>query len=354
MTLTAGQSHVDPGASTGAVSSSRPEVSVVIVSWNTRDLLRDCLKSVIEHSGKVSLEIIVSDNDSGDGSQEMVREEFPGVILVENGRNLGFAAANNVGMRCATGRDVLLLNPDALVLDGAVEKSLGYLRAHPRVGIVGCRVLENLETVQRTCFSFPTPWNTFLTEFGLAGLFPRSGFFNSADLGSWNRDTEREVEVVSGMFMLVRREVLNQIGLMDEAYFVYAEEADLCFRAWKAGWTCIFWPGAQIIHRDGGGKATGQVSVKMYVQLQKSLSIFQRKNRGFLAYVMLKLVYVMSIGLRLPAYLMVSVLKPSPKWKGRAAASWAALKFHLFGVDPTKATVAAPATAKTAASVAPD
>jgi len=311
------------------------DLSIIIVNWNTRDFLRDCLRSIYDQRGALSLEVIVSDNDSQDGTQAMVREEFPDVTLIENGRNLGFAAANNVGIRLARGRYILLLNPDTIVLDRAIEKTVHYAEAHPKIGVVGCRVMENEAVVQRTCFSFPTPFSAFCTEFGLRRLFPRSRMFNRAELGWWDRNSEREVDVVSGMYMLVRREALEQVGLLDEAYFVYAEEADLCFRMWKAGWPCVFVPVAQIIHRDGGSKSTRQVSGKMFVQMHKSLLIFHRKNWGYGAYLQLKWVYILSMVVRLPLYALFVVIKRSPLWRSRKSAAWAALQFHMAKNEPS-------------------
>jgi len=278
-----------------ALRAARPseiDVSVVIVSWNTREILRDCLRSVFEQTRDVSFDVCVVDNNSHDGSAEMVRAEFPEVKLIANAENRGFAAACNQGMRIARARYVLLLNPDTVILEDAISQCLRYADHHADVGVVGCQVLDDIDRVSPTGFSFPSPWNVFLALSGLSRVFPRSRLFGRPELGWWERNTEQDVDVVTGMFMLVRGEAIAQVGMMDEAYFVYSEEADWCYRFAQAGWRRVFTPSARIIHLDGGAKSTSQVSTKMFVQLQKSAMIYHRKNLGLGAWSLLKAIYI--------------------------------------------------------------
>jgi GT2 family glycosyltransferase len=312
----------------------RLDVTVIIVSWNTRDILRDCLRSVCDQTRAGSFEVIVVDNASSDGSAAMVRSEFPAVALVENRENRGFAAANNQALARASGRYVLLLNPDTLILDRAIDTMVGWMDAHPRIGCAGCQVLEDRDTVQMTCFRFPSPLNILLSLTGLDRLFPRSRLFGRYWMRWWDRRSEREVDVVSGMFMLVRREVLAQIGPMDEDYFIYAEEADWCYRMRRAGWSRVFTPAARIVHREGGGKSTAQLSTKMYVQQQKSLLIFHRKNLGFLAWAAAKLFYTVSMLARMVAWKLNALLRRGGSPELTAARAAAALRYHLTGVEP--------------------
>jgi GT2 family glycosyltransferase len=311
------------------------DVSVVIVNWNTRELLRNCLRSVYASVGALRVEVIVVDNASDDGSAAMLQTEFPAAVCIANTTNAGFAAANNQGMRASRGRYYLLLNPDTLVLEGALPKVVDYADQHPDAAVVGCQVLESDQRIQRTGFSFPTPWNILLIQTGLSRLFSRSRFFGKPELGWWDRTTERELEVVSGMFMLVRRSAADGVGLMDDDYFVYAEEADWCFRFWKAGWRCVFAPVGRIIHLDGGGKSTSQVSVRMFVQLQKSLMLFQRKNLGRGAFLATKIIYLASNTARATAWAALGVLKNDRQLRQRANAAVAALRFHLLGIEPS-------------------
>ena len=260
------------------------DVSIIIVNWNALTYLRNCLRSIAEETRGCSYEIIVVDNDSDDGSQEMIRSEFPEVTAVLNEQNVGFAGGNNQALRLARGRYLLLLNPDTLVLDGAIDTCVAYadeLR-HGDVGVVGCQVWADSTTIQKTCFQFPSPVNTLLNLLGVTRRFPGSRLLSRAEMGWWDRRDEREVDVVSGMFMLVRREALQEVGVMDEGYFMYAEEADWCYRFWQSGWKCVFTPRARIMHLEEGGKSTALVSAKMYVHLHKSL--FLENNPGGVKY----------------------------------------------------------------------
>jgi GT2 family glycosyltransferase len=310
------------------------DVSVVIVSWNTREILRGCLRSVFDQTRAASLEVIVIDNDSRDGSAEMVRADFPAVKLIANQHNRGFAAACNQGMRLASARYILLLNPDTVVLDDAISRCIRYADLHPDVGVVGCQVLENESRISPTGFSFPSPLNVFLALSGLSRLFPRSRLFGRPELSWWDRSTEQDVDVVTGMFMLVRREAIAQVGLMDEAYFVYSEEADWCYRFAKAGWRRVFTPAAKIVHLDGGAKSTSQASKKMFVQLQKSSMIYHRKNLGLAAWSSVKLIYIVSNFVRMVAWFVLSVINRDQRNRHRSAAAKAALVYHLVGSEP--------------------
>ena len=176
------------------------DVSIIIVSWNTEEILRNCLKSVYEDGGDVAFEVIVIDNASSDGSAEMIRKNFPQVVLIENSENRGFAAANNQGITIAKGRYVLLLNSDTIVLDKAIEKTLSFADAHRESGIVGCRVLNPDKTLQPTCFMFPSVLNMLLSTTYLYKLFPKSRFFGRERMTWWDRSDTRQVDVATGCF----------------------------------------------------------------------------------------------------------------------------------------------------------
>jgi GT2 family glycosyltransferase len=309
-------------------------VRVVIVSWNTRDILRGCLRSIFDQTQGISFEVLVVDNNSHDKSAEMVRVEFPEVKLIVNAENRGFAAACNQGMRGTSARFTLLLNPDTVILNDAISRCVKYADLHPDVGVVGCQVLEDEHRITPTGFSFPSPLNVFLALSGLSRAFPRSRLFGRPEMSWWDRMTEQDVDVVTGMFMLVRRDAIAQVGLMDEAYFVYSEEADWCYRFAQAGWRRVFTPCAQIIHLDGGAKSTSQVSTKMFVQLQKSAVIYHRKNLGLASSLLLKGIYVGSNSLRMVAWFIMSVINRDARTRRRSAAARAALLYHILGVEP--------------------
>jgi len=195
--------------------------------------------------------------------------------------------------------------------------------------------MENEATVQRTCFGFPGPWNLFLVESGLCRRFPRSHFFARPEIGWWDRDTEREVDVVSGMFMLVRRAAMEQVGLMDEDYFVYAEEADWCYRFSRAGWKRVFAPVASILHCEGGGKSTSQVRPRMHVQLQKSLLVFNRKNFGLWAWLLAKLLFLAGSAVKLLLFTLKRATPGASEAVRRARLASASLRYHLWGMEPS-------------------
>jgi len=318
------------------------DVSVVIVNWNTRDILRNCLKSIYEQTGDVALEVIVIDNASSDGSAEMVRKNFPKVSLIENSENRGFAAANNQGITIAKGRYVLLLNSDTIILDNAIDKTLSFADAHPEAGVVGCQVWENSETIQMTCFRFPSVFNLFLSAFWLNKIFKHNRILGREWMLWWGRDSEREVDVISGSFMFVRRKAIDEAGLMDEDYFLYYEETDWCYRFANAGWKILFWPGAKILHWHGGRNSSKQEALKMFVQFQKSLLIFFRKHYGWLNCITARLLLIMSFGLRCCSWILVVSLKRLlgnniDSGKEKLIKHWVAFKFCAFGAVPEKA-----------------
>jgi GT2 family glycosyltransferase len=309
------------------------DVSIVIVNWNTRDLLRNCLRSIIAQT-TAAHEIIVVDNASHDGSADMVRTEFPDLTVIANSKNGGFAAANNQGLRISRGRTVLLLNPDTIILDGAIDRMLAWLDRHPGVGCVGCQVLEGPGIIQRTCFSDPNLLDFVIVEFGLLRLARWFPFFGRSWYTNWDRQSEREVDVVSGMFMLVPHSVMDQVGLLDDAFFVYGEESDWCRRIRKAGYTCVFSPEAQIIHLDGGSKSTSQIRSRMYVQMQKSHLIYTRKHSSALGYVATRGLYLVTSALRLGVFSALRLVRSDENAKARVRLARASLTYHLTGKEP--------------------
>jgi len=263
----------------------------------------------------------------------MVRSEFPGVTLIANSDNRGFAGANNQGLAMAAGQTVLLLNPDTMVLEKAIDKMLAWLRIHPDVGCVGCQVLEGAEVIQQTCFADPGPLNLMIVETGLMRLARYIPFFGLPWYKGWDRTTQRDVDVVSGMFMLISRKVLEAVGPLDDAFFIYAEEADWCRRIRKAGWRCVFAPEAQIIHLDGGSKSTAQIRPKMYLQMQKSHLIYVRKHQGWMGYAFVKGLFVMSALARIAVFGVLRLMRSDEETRARIRLSGVALRYHVLGQD---------------------
>ena len=233
---------------------SPPDLSVVIVNWNTIDMLRDVLASVFDTCGTITMQMIVIDNASNDGSADMVTEEFPKVQLIHNSKNRGFAAANNQGFELAKGRHILLLNSDTIVLGDVLVASVRYLDKHKDVGAMGCRVLNTDRSTQRTCAMWPSVTNLALQTSGLWRLPPKKIFGRYLML-EWKRDSERPVDSISGCYLMLRREVLEEVGRLDETFFFFGEETDWCRRMRDTGWRLMFAPVGEIVHH-------GSVSAK--------------------------------------------------------------------------------------------
>lgn len=282
------------------------DVSIVIVNWNTRDILRGCLASIFKETKGFPLEVIVVDNDSTDGSPQMVETEFPQVLLIANSENVGFATANNQGIAIARGRYVLLLNSDTIVLDNAIGKMISFAECNPEAGAMACRILNPDGTLQLSCFLFPSLLNMALLATYLGKLFPRSKLFGR-EMMSWSDwSNVCEVDVVAGCFMLVRREVIDQVGVLDERFFMYAEETDWCYRMKQAGWKILFTPDAEIIHL--GGQSSSQKLAEMTLQLFGSILLFMKKHRGFLAHTLACFLVALFFILRVPYWLATGML----------------------------------------------
>lgn len=227
-------------------------LSIIIVSYNVREFLEQALLSIDRAVGLLDHEIFVVDNNSMDGSAEFVRQRFPAVRLIALNENLGFARANNLAMALASGRFLCLINPDTIVQEDTFTTLLAFFDKHPEAGLLGCKILNPDGTLQLACRrSFPTPWVAFSKIIGLAALFPRSRLFGRYNLTFLDENEVSEVEAISGSFMLVRRDAVEQVGMLDESFFMYGEDLDWCFRIRSAGWKVCYVPTTQIIHFKG-------------------------------------------------------------------------------------------------------
>lgn len=304
------------------------DVSIIIVNWNTKSLLRGCLTSVYECAGAVDYEIIVVDNASTDDSVEMVKNDFKDVILIENTENRGFAAANNQGMAIAKGRYVLLLNSDTIVLENSVANTVKFADENPQTAVTGCQVLNSDGTIQRTCFKFPSILNMLLSSTYLYKLFPKNKFFGREQMTWWDRGDVRQVDVVTGCFMLVRREAIEQVGPMDERFFMYGEETDWCYRFWLNGWKVMFAPVGRIIHF--GGQSTAMRPVVMIVQLRLSILKFIKKHYTWPSHLIARFLVALFFAARLPVWLAMALLRP-------AVRAEAAIKMKAYSIGVVNA-----------------
>lgn len=259
------------------VRNSVLDLSIVIVNWNTKDLLRGCLTSLYESDGDFAFETVVVDNCSSDGSAAMVREEFPQVRLIESEINGGYAYANNQGLRCFQARYYLLLNPDTVLPPDAVQRMLEFMETHPEVGIAGPKLVMDGGELDMACRrSFPTPENSFYKLFGLSRLFPDSERFGQYNLTYLDPDEVAEVDSVVGAFMMVRREVVEEVGCLDEQYFMYAEDLDWAYRAKRAGWKVYYYPEVTVLHYKR--QSSQQNKDRADYEFWRAMYIFYRKH----------------------------------------------------------------------------
>ena len=254
------------------------DLSICIVSFKARDLLQESLRSIYATIGKLSFEIIVVDNCSEDGTVEMLKSEFPTVQLIVNDENTGYTRPNNQAMRVSKGRYLVIINPDTLVKPGAFETLAAFLDSHPEAGIVGPKVLNRDGTLQKQCRrSEARPWDAFCYFSGLSRLYPHDKRFAGYLMTYLDEDLTHEAQAVSGSCMMIRREVIEQIGFLDEDFFAYQEDSDFCRRARLAGWKIYYNPAAQIVHFAGEGGSGVQPFRSIYVW-HRSYYLYYRKH----------------------------------------------------------------------------
>jgi GT2 family glycosyltransferase len=261
-------------------SSNSVDISVVIVGWNAKHYLELCLNSLAKDPPRRSMEVLVVDNASADGSAEMIEEKFPWVKLIKSSVNLGFAKGNNVAIRQCQGRYIALVNPDVIVFPGCLDALADFLDENPKVGNVGPRVFNPDMSQQSTCRRFPTLWNNFCSAAALATTFTKSRIFAGEHMWYFAHDRTLAVDVLVGCFSMIRRETFDQVGLLDEDLFMYGDDVDWCRRCWNAGWQVVFYPGARAIHDRG--KITASYPVRFAVAQQRSVLHYWTKHHSFL------------------------------------------------------------------------
>jgi N-acetylglucosaminyl-diphospho-decaprenol L-rhamnosyltransferase len=259
------------------------DLSIVIVSWNVKDLLRVCLQSALQstearHGPGLTSEVVVIDNASSDNSAEMVRQDFPAVRLVANAENVGFTRGNNQGIVASDGRYVLLLNPDTQVLGTALELLVEHMDRYPEVGVVGPKLLYADGGTQSSRRRFPNLRTAFVESTFLQPWFADSDTLKRYYVLDRGDDEVQEVDWLVGACLMIRREAIEEVGLLDERYFMYSEELDWCYRAKRKGWKVVYLPTARVVHYEG--KSSEQVLPVRHVQFQRSKVLFFLKHHG--------------------------------------------------------------------------
>jgi len=254
-------------------------VSIVVVSYNTKELTLACIRSIYRTIKKIEFEIIVVDNNSHDGTVESIHNEFKQVRIISNRCNLGFAKANNQGVKISTGKYILFLNPDTELCEGTLENTLAYLEENQDAGVVGCRAILPDGRQQNTLLRFPSLLTIIITTFVPLKLRRQSRFFGRSRYIGIDLNKIQSVDVVAGCYMLIKREVIQTVGAFDDDFFMYGEESELCFRIHKAGWKIYYYPYAKFIHV--GGASTKNITVAKTLMMAKGQLLLIQKTLGY-------------------------------------------------------------------------
>ena len=306
--------------------SSAPFLSVIIVSFNTRDMTLRCLQSVQKslETADFASEILVVDNASKDGSADAIRAQFPAVHVLESHENLGFGRANNLAMNAARGQFFLLLNSDAFPIGDAISRLCAFLKSQPQAAAAAPKILNEDGSLQRSVWDFPTPARSWFDNSGVGPLLRKLGFVR--DFHAWNHDETREIPWAIGACLLVRREVFETLGGFDERFWMYAEETDWQ-KVWRdAGWKILFFPDAQITHL-GGGSGAGNSAVK--AAFFDSYDLYLHKHHGKIGVFGARAAMIFGLLLRLPLWFLMGAARPkNPENRDKLRQSLALLKRH--------------------------
>lgn len=295
---------------------SRVKLSICIVTYQARKYLRQCLQSVAENPPSVKYEIIVVDNQSADGTLEMLKGQFPQVQIIENRENKGFTAPTNQALRQAVGDYLVLLNPDTHVHPQAFDNLIAFMKRHPDAGICGPKVLNLDGSMQKPCRRGESrPWAVFSYFLGFSRLFPKSKLFGEYLMNYIDEDLIHQVAGVSGSCMLIRRQVIDQIGYLDELFFAYQEDADYCLQARRSGWNVYYVPTAHITHYGGEGGSRVHPYRSIYAW-HYSYFLYFRKNFASDYFFLLNWLFYLAMGVKLLLALILNLFR-----KGRFAGS---------------------------------
>jgi GT2 family glycosyltransferase len=311
------------------------DLSIIIVNWNSAAFLRKCLGTIYNTPRQIEFEVIVIDNASLDGAHQMCENEFPAAKFIESATNLGFASANNAAFEHSTGRNVLFLNPDTEILGAALETMVSTLDSTPAAGIVGCKLLNLDGSVQTSCIqTFPTVWNQLLDAEFLRSLSPHARIWGTGPL--WKDSVAPVgVEVVSGACLMTKRTVFEQVGRFSTAYFMYAEDADLCYNVKQAGWSIEYLGSVQVVHH--GGRSSGVKQGRFAaVMMKQSLCEFIRLRQGGHQAALYRISMALAASMRLlllAAALVLTVGLFHPVSIRNAAEKWFNILRWSFGLE---------------------
>jgi GT2 family glycosyltransferase len=258
------------------------DISIIIIVWNAKDILKKCLESIKHYQTNLSIETIVVDNASTDGAREMVENEYRFTRLIKNPKNYGYAKACNIGIEVAGGNYICILNSDIILLPGCLDSLKSFMDKNPSIGLSGPQLLNHDMSVRMNCKRFPTVWNHLMQVLGLYNIFPKYRLFASRHMNDFDHKSERLIDILAGSFWFVGKNALRKVGGLDENFFFYGEDIDLCKRFWVAGYKVAFFPGASAIHFHG--ESSKLMPLKFYIQQKESSLQYWRKHHSFAGY----------------------------------------------------------------------
>jgi GT2 family glycosyltransferase len=267
-------------------------LSLILVTWNAKHYVHECLVSLCQQELSVNAEIIVVDNASSDGTPAMVRTEFPHIMLVENPTNLGFSTANNIGIKKARGEYLCLINSDVNVPPHCLQTIYNFMVQHPKIGVLGPRMLTPEGAIGRSYMRFPTLWNCMCSALSLSKVCRNNTLCGGVLMPDFDNERTAEVDVLNGWFLVVRRQALDQVGTLDERFFMYGEDIDWCYRFHKAGWKRIYFAGVSALHY--GGASSKRASAQLYIEMQRANLQYWQKHHsrvGVIGYCLTMLVH---------------------------------------------------------------
>jgi len=282
------------------------DLSIIIVNYNTKDYIKECLYSIFSNTDDARIEVIVVDNNSHDNSVEMIKKEFSQVKLIANSDNVGFGQANNQGVRTSEGRYLLLLNPDTKILPKSLNILYQFMETHPKVGIAAPMLLNDDLSLQRSCRAFPGLWREFSKALGFFTYMPSHPLFGSSTASRWDHDKIQAVDQPQGACLMIRRDVLEDKDIFDRRFYMYYEEVDLCYRIKKKNWQIYFVPDAKIIHY--AGKSFSKNMPRMIYHLYKSKFLFYKKHYNIFKQSMLYFLTLLEMVYRITIFSLIGLI----------------------------------------------
>jgi hypothetical protein len=311
------------------------KLSIIILCWNDLKVIPDCLQSIYATTRSTEFEVIVSDNGSTDGSIEFIREKYPQVRVIENGRNLRFAKANNVGIRASRGDYILILNPDTIIHEGTLDVMIRFADKHPGVGAFGCRVLNHDGSYQMSARPFASVRGEWVVALYLRWLGYVSDWFSGDAYTGWKGETQRQADWITGCFMLIRGELLRRLGGFDEQFFYYYEDMDLCRQIWDSGHPIVYTPDASITHLKGQSTNHRLPPITFALDSQVTRYLYYYKYYGKRGVRRARRISLVSLFLRRLGYGLLQLMKPTEARSGRLE-QLRVLSQWNYRVDPVR------------------